>query len=58
LGYILVNAAAFGTLFAYVSGSSLFLINVVELNPVQYGLVFAAGATRAKAAISSTLVAK
>ena len=31
LGYILVNAAAFGALFAYVSGSSLFLINVVGL---------------------------
>ena len=42
LGYILVNAAAFGTLFAYVSGSSLFLINVVGLRPDQYGLVFAA----------------
>jgi DHA1 family bicyclomycin/chloramphenicol resistance-like MFS transporter len=42
LGYILVNAAAFGTLFANVSGSSLFLINVVGLNPEQYGLVFAA----------------
>jgi DHA1 family bicyclomycin/chloramphenicol resistance-like MFS transporter len=42
LGYILVNAAAFGALFAYVSGSSLFLINVVGLIPNQYGLVFAA----------------
>ena len=42
LGYILVNAAAFGALFAYVSGSSLFLINVVGLRPGQYGLVFAA----------------
>jgi len=41
-GYILVNAAAFGALFAYVSGSSLFLINVVGLRPAQYGLVFAA----------------
>jgi DHA1 family bicyclomycin/chloramphenicol resistance-like MFS transporter len=40
-GYILVNAAAFGALFAYVSGSSLFLINVVGLRPAQYGLVFA-----------------
>jgi DHA1 family bicyclomycin/chloramphenicol resistance-like MFS transporter len=29
LGYILVNAAAFGSLFAYVSGSPLFPINVV-----------------------------
>jgi MFS transporter, DHA1 family, multidrug resistance protein len=42
LGYILVNAAAFGTLFAYVSGSPLFLINVVGLRAEQYGLVFAA----------------
>jgi DHA1 family bicyclomycin/chloramphenicol resistance-like MFS transporter len=41
-GYILVNATAFGALFAYVSGSSLFLINVVGLRPLQYGLVFAA----------------
>jgi DHA1 family bicyclomycin/chloramphenicol resistance-like MFS transporter len=42
LGYILVNAAAFGALFAYVSGSPLFLIDVVGLRPKQYGLVFAA----------------
>jgi MFS transporter, DHA1 family, multidrug resistance protein len=42
LGYILVNAAAFGALFAYVSGSPLFLINTVGLAPQQYGLVFAA----------------
>jgi DHA1 family bicyclomycin/chloramphenicol resistance-like MFS transporter len=42
LGYILVNAAAFESLFAYVSGSPLFLINVVGLRSEQYGLVFAA----------------
>ena len=36
-----VNAAAFGALFAYVSGSSLFFIGVVGLGPGQYGLVFA-----------------
>jgi DHA1 family bicyclomycin/chloramphenicol resistance-like MFS transporter len=42
LGYILVSATIFGALFAYVSGSSLFLINVVGLKPLQYGLVFAA----------------
>src|SRR5258708_4538869 len=42
LGYILVSATTFGALFAYVSGSSLFLINVVGLRPLQYGLVFAA----------------
>jgi DHA1 family bicyclomycin/chloramphenicol resistance-like MFS transporter len=41
LGYILVNAAAFGALFAYVSGSSLFFIGVVGFAPGQYGLVFA-----------------
>jgi MFS transporter, DHA1 family, multidrug resistance protein len=41
-GYLLLNSAAFGSLFAYVSGSSLFLINVVGLRPEQYGLVFAA----------------
>jgi MFS transporter, DHA1 family, multidrug resistance protein len=28
-GYLPVSAAAFGSLFAYVSGSSLFLINAV-----------------------------
>ena len=33
LGYILVNAAAFGKLFAYVSGSSLFLINAAGGGP-------------------------
>jgi DHA1 family bicyclomycin/chloramphenicol resistance-like MFS transporter len=42
LGYILVNGAAFGALFAYVTGSSLFLINIVGLRPAQYGLIFAA----------------
>jgi MFS transporter, DHA1 family, multidrug resistance protein len=42
LGCIFVNAASFGSLFAYVSGSSLFLINVVGLGPEQYGLTFAA----------------
>jgi DHA1 family bicyclomycin/chloramphenicol resistance-like MFS transporter len=42
LGYLLVNAAVFGSLFAYVSGSSLFLINGVGLRPEQFGLVFAA----------------
>ncbi len=41
LGYILINAAGFGALFAYVSGSSLYFINVVGL-PGQYGLIFAA----------------
>jgi MFS transporter, DHA1 family, multidrug resistance protein len=40
LGYILVNAAAVGTIFAYVTGSSLFLINVAGLSPSQYGVFF------------------
>jgi DHA1 family bicyclomycin/chloramphenicol resistance-like MFS transporter len=38
LGYLLVSASI-GSLFAYVSGSSLFLINVVGLEPQQCGLV-------------------
>ena len=42
LGYMLVSATAFGSLFAYVSGSSLFLINIARLRPEQYALVFAA----------------
>jgi len=42
LGHILVNAATFGALFAYVSGSSQFLTNVAGLSPEQHGLVFAA----------------
>jgi len=42
LGYLLVTAATFGSLFAYVSGSSLFLINGAGLSLEQYGLVFAA----------------
>ena len=41
IGYVLVNAAAFASLFAYVSGSPLYLINVAGLQPQQYGLVFA-----------------
>jgi MFS transporter, DHA1 family, multidrug resistance protein len=41
-GYILVGAAAGGTVFAYVTGSSLFFIDVVGLKPNQYGLIFSA----------------
>jgi MFS transporter, DHA1 family, multidrug resistance protein len=41
-GYLLVAAAAFGALFAYVSGSPLFLVGVAGLSSEQYGLVFAA----------------
>jgi DHA1 family bicyclomycin/chloramphenicol resistance-like MFS transporter len=41
-GYLLVAAATFGALFAYVSGSPLFLVGVAGLSSEQYGLVFAA----------------
>lgn len=41
VGYLLVSASTFGSLFAYVSGSSLFLVNVVGLGLQQYGFVFA-----------------
>jgi MFS transporter, DHA1 family, multidrug resistance protein len=40
--YILVGAAAGATVFAYVTGSSLFFIGVVGLRPDQYGLIFSA----------------
>jgi DHA1 family bicyclomycin/chloramphenicol resistance-like MFS transporter len=40
--YILVGAAAGGTVMAYVTGSSLFFINGMGLRPYQYGLVFSA----------------
>jgi DHA1 family bicyclomycin/chloramphenicol resistance-like MFS transporter len=42
LGYILVNAAAFGVLFAYISGSSLFFIDELDLSRDQYSLLYAA----------------
>src|ERR1700722_16357739 len=38
LAYILVGAAGGATVFAYVTGSSLFFIGVVGLRPDQYGL--------------------
>jgi DHA1 family bicyclomycin/chloramphenicol resistance-like MFS transporter len=40
--YILVGAAGGATVFAYVTGSSLFFIGVVGLRPGQYGLIFSA----------------
>jgi MFS transporter, DHA1 family, multidrug resistance protein len=40
--YILVGAAAGATVFAYVTGSSLFFIGVVGLRPDQFGLIFSA----------------
>jgi DHA1 family bicyclomycin/chloramphenicol resistance-like MFS transporter len=42
LGYVLVGAAAGATVFAYVTGASLFFIDAVGLNPAQYGLIFSA----------------
>jgi DHA1 family bicyclomycin/chloramphenicol resistance-like MFS transporter len=42
LGNAICNAAAAGAVFAYITGSSLFLINVVGLRPGQYGVVFGA----------------
>jgi DHA1 family bicyclomycin/chloramphenicol resistance-like MFS transporter len=41
-GYLLVDAAGGATLFAYVTGSSLFSIGVAGWRPDQYGLVFSA----------------
>ena len=40
--YILVGAAGGATVFAYVTGSSLFFIGIVGLRPDQYGLIFSA----------------
>jgi MFS transporter, DHA1 family, multidrug resistance protein len=42
LAYILVGAAGGATVFAYVTGSSLFFIGVVGLRPDQYGRIFSA----------------
>lgn len=42
LGNAICNAAAAGAVFAYITGSSLFLIDVVGLSPGQYGVVFGA----------------
>jgi MFS transporter, DHA1 family, multidrug resistance protein len=38
--YVLVGAAAGGTVFAYVAGAPLFFIGVVGMRPDQYGLIF------------------
>jgi DHA1 family bicyclomycin/chloramphenicol resistance-like MFS transporter len=40
--FILVGAAGGATVFAYVTGSSLFFIGVVGLRPDQYGMIFSA----------------
>jgi MFS transporter, DHA1 family, multidrug resistance protein len=51
--YILVGAAGGATVFAYVTGSSPFFINVVGLRPGQYGLIFSA---RSAAVMSGALL--
>jgi hypothetical protein len=38
---MLVNAAGFGALFAYVSGSFLYFVGTVGLSAAQYGVLFA-----------------
>jgi DHA1 family bicyclomycin/chloramphenicol resistance-like MFS transporter len=38
--YILVGAATGATVFGYVTGSSLFFIDIVGLQPEQYGFIF------------------
>jgi DHA1 family bicyclomycin/chloramphenicol resistance-like MFS transporter len=42
LGNALCNAAAAGAVFAYITGSSLFLIDAVGMSPSRYGIVFGA----------------
>jgi DHA1 family bicyclomycin/chloramphenicol resistance-like MFS transporter len=42
LANMLCNAAAAASVFAYITGSSLFLIDVVGLSPTAYGLIFGA----------------
>jgi MFS transporter, DHA1 family, multidrug resistance protein len=42
LAYILVGAAGGASVFAYVTGASLFFIGVAGLRPDQYGLIFSA----------------
>ncbi|MDA9399586.1 MFS transporter [Bradyrhizobium sp. CCBAU 45389] len=42
LPFILVGAAGGATVFAYVTGASLFFVGAVGLSPAQYGLIFSA----------------
>jgi DHA1 family bicyclomycin/chloramphenicol resistance-like MFS transporter len=42
LGNALCNAAAAGAVFAYITGSSLFLIDAIGMSPSRYGIVFGA----------------
>jgi DHA1 family bicyclomycin/chloramphenicol resistance-like MFS transporter len=57
--YILVGAAAGGTVMAYVTGSSLFFVNGMGLRPSQYGLIFSAcsGSVMAGAFVDRRLAA-
>lgn len=55
LGNILCNAAAAGAVFAYITGSSLFFINILGLSPAQYGLIFGASSL---AVMAGTVVNK
>lgn len=41
IGYILINGLSFGCMFAYVSGSSFFMIQVLGLSPKAYAVTFA-----------------
>ncbi|MBH63653.1 MAG: Bcr/CflA family drug resistance efflux transporter [Alphaproteobacteria bacterium] len=42
-GYALTNSAVFSGLFAFISGSSFVLIDVLEIPPVEFGYYFALG---------------
>ncbi|MCK1274100.1 multidrug effflux MFS transporter [Bradyrhizobium sp. 61] len=42
LPFILVGAAGGATVFAYVTGASLFFVGAIGLRPEQYGLIFSA----------------
>ncbi|MDH3595360.1 MAG: multidrug effflux MFS transporter [Rhodospirillales bacterium] len=42
VGYVLVGAFAYGGIFAFISGSSFVLIDVLGLSPDRYGLCFGA----------------
>ncbi|WP_199317138.1 multidrug effflux MFS transporter [Chroococcidiopsis sp [FACHB-1243]] len=44
VGYALVNALSFGCMFAYVAGSPLILIQVLDISTTLYGWFFAATA--------------
>ncbi|WP_407525978.1 multidrug effflux MFS transporter [Methylobacterium oryzisoli] len=59
-GYVLCNAAAFGMVFAYITGSSLVLIDAIGVSPAQYGLIFGASslAVMAGALLNGWLAAR